>query len=436
MEEESQKESDKLWAIFSSMKTGLALLGLIVLISGIGTFIPQEAQDPEKAKAVGKIWQTLGFTHLFSTPGFRLILGLLCLNLIVCSIQRFSGAWALTFKPRIPLKSTGVPQKNQVEIMGQTASLRQAVEETLLEKGFLLNIQESDEVWGFHGIKHRWGYWGSFITHLAFVVLVIGALLGSIFGFKGYFMAGEGNMVPIQSIQLSKGRVTQNFDIFINSAQDRTLPNGDRDNWYTDLSILEKGKEVARQTLSVNHPFSYQGVTFYQSNFANGARLTADVKGQKSQVILQDQGQNYFQAPGTDLYLIVAGTSKDSRNPGILFQVYKGNGQQPIQSGQLITGQTADIQGSYKVTFVGYSGFTGLQVKKDPGIWVIWLGCFLLVGGMLLAFYWQPMVVSGVITPNETEGKLSFGAASGKYASRVKDQFQGLVSMIKENSNI
>ncbi len=97
--------------------------------------------------------------------------------------------------------------------------------------------------------------------------------------------------------------------------------------------------------------------------------------------------------------------------------------------------QTADIQGSYKVTFEGYSGFTGLQVKKDPGVWIIWLGCFLLVGGMLLAFYWQPMVVSGVITPNEAVGKLFFGAATGKYASRVKDQFEGLVSMIKEKSN-
>lgn len=409
MTEESPNVTDKLWTFFSSMKTGLALLGSIAIISGIGTLIPQEAQDPEKAKAVGRIWQTLGFTHLFSTPWFRLILGLLCLNLIVCSIQRFSGIWNLTFKPQIPFKTTNVPQKIGVEIMGETASLRHSVEKVLEGKGYLLKTQESDEGWGFHGVKHRWGYWGSFITHLAFVVLVIGALLGSAFGFIGYFMAGEGTMVPIQSIQVSKGRITQDFNIFINSAQDRTLPNGDRDNWYTDLSIIVKGKEVARQTLSVNHPFSYQGVTFYQSNFTNGARLTADIKGQKSKVILQNQGQNYFQAPGTDLYLIVADMSKDSRNPGIHYQVYKGTGLQPIQSGQLTTGQTADIQGSYKVTFEGNSGFTGLQVKKDPGVWLIWLGCFLLVGGLLLAFHWQPMVVSGIITQNGARGKLFLG---------------------------
>ncbi len=106
------------------------------------------------------------------------------------------------------MKPASVPQKIKVEISGETASLRQSVAKVLEGKGYLLNTQESDEVWGFHGVKHRWGYWGSFITHLAFVVLVIGALLGNAFGFKGYFMAGEGTMVPIQSIQVSKGQIT------------------------------------------------------------------------------------------------------------------------------------------------------------------------------------------------------------------------------------
>ena len=31
--------------------------------------------------------------------------------------------------------------------------------------------------------------------------------------------------------------------------------------------------------------------------------------------------------------------------------------------------------------------FTGLQVKKDPGVWVVWAGCTLLVLGSLVAFF-------------------------------------------------
>jgi len=43
---------DKLWDIFSSMKLGLVLLGLIALAAGIGTLIPQESADPKGAQAV------------------------------------------------------------------------------------------------------------------------------------------------------------------------------------------------------------------------------------------------------------------------------------------------------------------------------------------------------------------------------------------------
>ncbi len=436
MAEESQNLSDKLWSIFSSMKTGLALLGLTAIFSTIGTLIPQEAQDPEKAKAVANVWQTLGFTHLFSSPWFRLLLGLLCLNLIVCSIQRFNGIRTLTFKPRIPSKPTSVPAKNSVQLAGETTLLRQAVEKTLNERGYRLVSQDNSESWSFHGLKHRWGYWGSLITHLAFVILVIGALIGAMLGFKGYMMAGEGNLVPIKSIQLSKGSVNQDFSVYINSAEDRILPNGERDNWYSDISILEKGKEVIRQVISVNHPLSYKGVTFYQSGFSNAAKLTAVVKGQNIPIILRNQGENDFQAPGTDLYLIVADMSGDTRSPGILYQVYKANGQKPIQSGQLSPGQAADIQGQYKVTFEGYSGFTGLQVKADPGVWVIWLGCFLLVAGMLLAFYWQPLVITGVLATNGASGLLTIGVTPGKYAVKVKDEFESIVKILKENSNI
>jgi cytochrome c biogenesis protein len=31
--------------------------------------------------------------------------------------------------------------------------------------------------------------------------------------------------------------------------------------------------------------------------------------------------------------------------------------------------------------------FTGLQVAKDPGVWVVWLGCTLMVLGCMMAFF-------------------------------------------------
>ena len=431
MVENSKDMSERVWRAFSSMKLGLALLGIIALVSAVGTVIPQETMDPEGAKAMGELWKMLGFTHLYNAVWFRLLLGLLCINLIVCSVQRLRGIYHRTFKLTPPSNLTRVPQKNRLVVQGEFRLLQESVQQVLKQKGYRFTLADQPDVWSFIGVKRRWGNWGSLITHLSFVVLVLGALVGSLFGFKGYFMEGAGNTLPIQAIELSKGKVSETFSVRINSAEDRFLPNGERDNWYTDMSILENGKEVARKTLSVNHPFVYKGITFYQANFANGARFTADINGQKKPVILRDQGQSYFQAPGTDLYLVTAIQTRSIQKQDVIYQVYKGNEEKPIQAGQMAAGDTIDVQGKYKLTFEGTAGYTGLQVKKDPGVALIWLGCGLLIGGLLLAFYWQPLVISGIIQSEDgKKGNLTVGVSAGKMATSAQETLEQFVRSV------
>ncbi|HVJ48112.1 cytochrome c biogenesis protein ResB [Desulfitobacterium sp.] len=428
MNDQSEGVMEKVWNIFSSMKTGVFLLGVVAVVSGIGTLIPQEALDPKGAQSVSAIWKTLGFTHLYATIWFRLVLGLLCVNLIVCSVQRFSGIYRKTFKPNPPQSSKAIPQKIQAKISGPESELRAAVMKVLTGKGYRLTTSEQEGRWSFIAQKRRWGNWGSLLTHLAFVVLILGALVGSMIGFKGYFMAGVGDTLPIKQIEVSKGNVNENFSMKINSAEDRKLANGERDNWYTDMSIIESGKEVARQTLSVNHPFTYQGVTFYQANFAQGGKFTVDLKGQKIPVVLQDQGGNYFQVPGTDLYLFLSAMKADPKAPVVLYQVYQGNS--PIKMGQMSLGQADNIDNTFTLTFDGMAGYTGLQVKKDPGVNVVWLGCALLMLGLILSFYWRPHTLSGIIETKK-ESSLLLGAVRGRLAVGTQEEFNQAVTDVE-----
>ena len=427
MEEQREGIVEDIWRVFSSMKLGLVLLGLVALASGLGTVFPQANIEPEKAKAVGQFWQMLGFTQVYSTIWFRLLLGLLCINLIVCSLQRFQGIYNRTFALKSPESVSSVPNKIRTTIPGESESLKTSVQNVLKRKGFKVTTTVGDKGWSFIAIKRRWGNWGSLISHISFVVLVIGAIMGTTMGFKGFFMVGAGTTIPISSINVSKGTVKQDFSVHIYSAEDRILANGERDNWYTDMSIIENGQEITRQTISVNHPLKYKGVTFYQSSFANGARLTVDIKDQKIPVVLQDHGGNYFQAPGTDLYLIAEAIRSDPQKPMMLYRVYKGKGVQPVQTGQISAGETIDIQGEYKLTLDGNAGFTGLQVKQDPGVIVVWTGCALLLLGLLLSFYWRTMVVSGVFE----SGQLTMGAMAGKTAGGAKQEFDDLIQDIQ-----
>lgn len=430
MSAQEKSLTDKIWEVFSSMKLSLALLGIIALASALGTFIPQMSLEPEKAKTVGVLWQALGFTDLYAVWWFRLLLGLLGVNLVICSIQRFQGVYAKTFGLKAARTAAELPGQARAELEGSRPALARLINETLGQRHYHIVTDEWENGWGFTAVKHRWGYWGSLITHISFVVLLAGALAGTLLGFKGYFMSGAGSTVPLKQIELSRGKVSQTFNVRINSAEDRIQANGERDNWYTDLSILEGDKEVARQTLSVNHPFTYEGVTFYQASFAHGAALTADIKGQKIPVVLQDQGGNFFQAPGTDLYLAVAAMKNDVQNPVILFQVYQGNGFKLVQSGQLKKGESAKINDAYQITLDGYAGFTGLQVKEDPGVSLIWLGSLLLLLGLMLSFYWRPVVISGIYNGGETGGKLVLGA-SGKSKSLLAEEFGQFTETLK-----
>jgi cytochrome c biogenesis protein len=323
-----------------------------------------------------------------------------------------------------------IPQKIQAKITGSEKELQDAVTDVLKHKGYHLTTNDQEKPWSFIAQKHKWGNWGSLITHIAFIVLISGAV-GSLTGFKGFFMAGEGETLSIQDIKVSKGSISENYSVKINSTEDRVLANGDRDNWYTDMSIIESGQEVARQTLSVNHPFSYKGVTFYQSSFAQGGKFTVDVNGQKTPFVLQNQGGNYFEAPGTDLYFILAAMKADPKAPVVLYQVYQGYSSQPIAMGQMNLGQSDKINDTVSLTFDGLSNYTGLQVKKDPGVNLVWLGCALLMFGLVLSFYWRPYTVSGILETKK-ETSLLLGAVSGKIAVGTQEEMKQIAAEVEE----
>lgn len=428
MENKIEKIIEKVWDFFCSMKMGLALLLLVALASGIGTVIPQQFMDPEGARAVAEIWRALEFTNVYSSACFRLILGLLCINLIFCNMRSFKRIYKLTFMPKPPEECANVPKKISAVVTGTDAEgLRQKTQYILKKKGFNITQLEKEDNWRFTAQKYAIGHWGSFITHVAILILILGALIGSLFGFKGYMIAHDGSSTLVGDIAISKGEIKENFEVQVHSVEDRMLPNGERDNWYTDLSIIEGDREVLRDTLFVNHPVTYKGVSFYQSGYAPGALFTVDIKGQAFTAALQNKGGNFYNIPGTIYDLVLVAIQKDAQETYVFYQIYDENSQ--IQNGRLTVGQSEDIQDAFTVTFDKLIGFTGLQVKADPGVGVVWLGCVLLMIGLMLSFYCCPIRIAGTLDLQPTPA-LCIGAYAGKLEAKTKKEFDQIVHEI------
>jgi cytochrome c biogenesis protein ResB len=55
-------------------------------------------------------------------------------------------------------------------------------------------------------------------------------------------------------------------------------------------------------------------------------------------------------------------------------------------------GISKDFEG-YKFTFNKVIEYTGLQIKKDPGVPLVYFGCFLMMAGMTVTFYTSRKII-------------------------------------------
>lgn len=153
---------------FKSVKLTVSLLFLLLIPCIIGTLIPQN-DPPESYLArygplLDRIFRLVGFYDLFHTPWFRLILLLLFLNTTVCLLDRFR------FSPRAL---------------------------------------------------------GSFLTHLSVVVIILGAIVGNIFGEGGFMKIYEGHSEDSFFTQGGKGKGKLPFTLSLEDfeVQRRTTPS-------------------------------------------------------------------------------------------------------------------------------------------------------------------------------------------------------------------
>lgn len=434
MNKKSKNLTDKLWDIFSSMKTGLILLGLTALVLALGTIFPQNDSD-----TVG-FWNFIGLNHVYSSVWFRLLMGLLCVNLLVCSIQRFHGTCERTFRPQFPSNVDAVPQKLRYFMNGESTELRKQAQEKLHGSGYRVRFRETASGWSFTAQKKRWGNWGAYVVHVGFVILILGALGGSLFGFAGSLMALNGDTVDFQDIKLSQGHTDRNYSVKINAVEDRFLANGERDNWYSDISIVQGDQELARGMLSVNHPFTYDGVTYYQEHYQDVANLSLEVDGKKYNDMIplgltQNEGtvqsDFYYQRLSRiqDSKLFFKGL-KVKNQPVVYLQVYSMDGKvsNPLK---LSLDQKDAVFGQSKITLSSLTNATGLHVKCDPAVPFVWFGCALIMLGLMLSFFWQPLLVTGYFNPSLQNGTLTLGMLTGRIAGKNDAYFGKIIDKLK-----
>jgi len=394
---------DRVWNFFISVKLAIFTLIALAVASIFGTIVEQNL-PPEKYHEIYEDWayalmDRINLFDMYHSWWFLALLVLFTVNLTCCTLDRFPRMLKVVRNPRTKLDDSlekTLPLADRWKKKGSpaewapkyAAALSAAVGKTRVteEAGELHLYSET-------GVASRFGV---YVTHLSIIIIFLGAIIGNVAGFKGFVNIPEGESVTQVPVRGGTRMQDLGFTLRCNSFRVETYPSGQPKAYISDLSVLEGGREVLRKKdLVVNDPLQYKGIWFYQSSYGQAGGTTAKVEVRRpdgSPVrVLSLPPNEPASLPG---YGTLSGVNFDRnyQGGGPALQVILEKPGKPRSIFWLVQGKPdLDRQrnDSLVLSFDGLNTrmFTGLQVARDPGVNVVWLGCALMVIGIIMAFF-------------------------------------------------
>lgn len=410
------------WNFLSSMKLGIVLLLVMAFISIIGTIWVQK--DPFTGRE--------DFVGFYNAWYFRLLMGLLALNLLVCSLNRWKSITSTLKGPKVEFGENFVKNLKSGSGFKLKTEPQQAAEKIkalLKKKGYRVFSAQEEDTFKLASDKGHLGILGPYLTHLSFIIIIV-AILVKFSGYSGF----EGNLTGLvgQTYDLThlsglQGTVdpADNFNVKINDFRTEYRPDGSVKQWYSDVTVID-GNETRDFSIYVNNPLVHKGIKFYQMSYGNqfsGKHSGPSVKDQQFTVALQD----YIQPPGTDITFIPMGFDDASKQ--IILRTYKG---QEFVNEEAVPLNTAYKYEEAEVNFSGAESFTVLSVKKDPGVPVIGIGSLLLIVGTILSFILRQRRIWSVITPEKDGVAVQIGGISAKDKRGLDNDLEEITADLKK----
>ncbi|KPQ37591.1 MAG: cytochrome c biogenesis protein ResB [Phormidesmis priestleyi Ana] len=417
--------------LLADLRLAIALLLAIALFSISGTIIEQgkslafyQENYPTEPALFGFVsWKFIliaGLNHVYSTWWFLAILILFGASLTACTFARqitalrwFSRTWNFYSQPRqfgkmaLSTELEGysiealkqqlgdrrykIYEKATEEIAQETAqeTTEKTVEETTKERlePDLINHEAPKMLYAHKGLVGRIG---PIVVHASMLLILLGAIVGAMTGFFAQEMVPSGETFRIQNIfeagPWAAPQVPKDWSVRVNRFWIDYSPEGRVDQFYSDLSVLnDEGTELKRKTIHVNEPLRYKNVTLYQADWAVGA---VKVRLNNSPVF------NLPMAPlnteSGKLWGTWVPTKPDmSEGVSLIAQDLQGTLLLYNMQGQLAS--TVREGGSTQANGVTLFldeiiGSTGLQIKADPGIPIVYLGFGLLMIGVMMSY--------------------------------------------------
>jgi len=369
--------------------------------------IPQNQNSADYFRAYGEffyqIFSALDIFDMYHSWWFQSLLLLLTINIIVCSIDRLSATWKIIFVKIPPFNISRFRNLSDKEEFADNRSPEnlKKIYEPFISKSFSYLRSEATA----NGIcifaeKGRWTRMGVYTVHLSIVLMLLGGLIGSIFGFEGFVTIPEGEKkenIRIRSTQqLHKLDFEIQCDDFTLSFYDSGAPK----EYRSSLTILENDKPVLQKDIIVNDPLRYKNINIFQSSY--GTLLPKEFS---MNFMSKETGMRYtknasigeqMEIPEGMGTLVIKDYSNSysfmGHNIGESFMgILTPNDGDPVQIILPLRFPQFDKmrKGKWVISVADYKPryYTGLQVTMDPGVWVVYSGFIMIIIGCFITFF-------------------------------------------------
>lgn len=409
----------KLGRFLSSMGFAVALLVLLAAACALSSLVEQgltrEAYEVRYGSGMASIIMALQVNDAYHSVWFIALSGFLCLNLLLCSVLRFSS-FLRRYRQEKDSAAVNTPGN-----LGETETEQpEQVFRTMRLTPLRCTDAQGKEALFASG--NRVGVWGAWICHVGVLLLIAGFALGQITMQESVIWGIPGDTRILEGTCI---------EIVIDDFRTETREDASIAQYVTEITVNDPAAgRPEKATISVNNPADAGGFRLYQNN--TGTAVSASVKrdGKETQrktllpqqamaesvLGLEDQPEYAFYFAG------IRKMQEEGQEDQTLYvmDLYR-NGV--FQQSYYYVGEGVATVGGDEITFSPRT-FTLLAARKDSFAPMALLGGIITLLGLALAFLLQPRALWAV---RGEDGKWSLRGRCRKGQALMQEQLEAAV---------
>jgi len=376
----------------ADLRFAIGILLVIACLSIIGTVIEQDQSIetyklnyPVTSPVLGFLsWDIiikLGFDHVYKTWWFISFIVIFGASLLTCTFLQQVPSLKIARRCQF-FRTTQQFRRLKISKNISHLNLNQLLS-TIKDNQYSI-FQQKNISYCYKGLIGRIA---PIVVHFSMILILLGSVLAAVGGFKAQEIVPKTETFHIQNV-INTGQLTRIpkisarvNDFWITYNNQKTISQ-----FYSDISVLNnQGKEIKRTTSFVNSPLIYNGIYYYQTDWNLLGLRIEDFQNQIREYPLINTLGNQ-----SKVWLTWIPTNQQTLNEGLIVIIDNLQGYCSIYNdtglflGNLELNETLTLNKPFSLIEIISS--TGLQIKTDPGIPIIYTGFFFLMFSSLISY--------------------------------------------------